>query len=175
MDGTSGAAWEAGPSSALAYASEALSSPAHPLPVAPAWFTLAPGEATVFALRRVVLGSVPLPRFRVPKPVGTPRPRGAETVAVFTAVAGTPAGDWQLKLPLIVEARPARREWMATTWLEGVQEYGHGADLAHAFADLLSSIGEYLTSLEAHEPALGEQAIRELAYLRRLLGPADRT
>jgi hypothetical protein len=65
--------------------------------------------------------------------------------------------------------RRVGREWVATTWLEGVLEYGNGATANDSLADLIVSIGEYRESLERREEDLGDSALRELSYLRRLI------
>jgi len=78
-------------------------------------------------------------------------------------------GDWRLKSIILVQIRTTRKEWLATTWLEGIAEYGVGEGGSEAIIDLVVSLGEYRESLEKREVNLGDSARRELDYLRRLI------
>ena len=101
----------------------------------------------------------------------TPLPRSVEALSVYLAREGTEAGDWRLANVLVAQLQATHKQWIATTWLDAVAEYGHGAGPDQAIDDLLGSIGEYRSSLEEREAELGPAAIRDLMGLRQLLEP----
>ena len=108
----------------------------------------------------------------LPKPGRTPNPRKLESLRVLAVPPGTDIAGWLLKSVLLVQLRRARKEWLAVTWLEGIGEYGTAETDDEAIADLVVSVGEYRASLEKREKKLGDSALRELAYLRRLIEPS---
>ena len=93
----------------------------------------------------------------------------SNTVTVLTLPRDSEIGDWRLKSIILVQIRTTRKEWLATTWLEGIAEYGVGEGGSEAIIDLVVSLGEYRESLEKREVNLGDSARRELDYLRRLI------
>ena len=74
-----------------------------------------------------------------------------------------------MKSVILVQVSRTRRESVATTWLEGVAEYGTGAGDNEAISDLVVSLGEYRKALEKRERKLGDSARKELDCLRRLI------
>ena len=70
---------------------------------------------------------------------------------------------------MLVQISHARRESVATIWLEGIAEYGTGAGDSEAISDLVVSLGEYRKSLEKRERKLGDSARKELDCLVRLI------
>ena len=106
------------------------------------------------------------------KPVKTPNPRKADslTVPAYLVISNdSQIGDWRLKSVMVVQLRRTRKQWLATTWLEGVAEYGTAETDGEAITDLVVSLGEYRESLEKREKKLGDSARNELAYLRNLI------
>jgi len=91
------------------------------------------------------------------------------TLTVFTLPRDSEIGDWRLKSIILAQIRHTRKEWLATTWLEGIAEYGVGEDTSDAIIDLVVSLGEYRESLEKQEANLGDSAQRELDHLRRII------
>lgn len=108
-------------------------------------------------------------RYLVHKP-GKTLTRGlSNTLTVCMLPRDSEIGDWRLKSIILVQIRTTRKEWLATTWLEGIAEYGVGEGGSEAIIDLVVSLGEYRESLEKREVNLGDSARRELDYLRRLI------
>ena len=105
----------------------------------------------------------------VHKPVRTPIPRKPSSVTVLLIPRKSEIGGWRLKSVTLVQVSLARRESVATIWLEGVAEYGTGAGDNEAISDLVVSLGEYRKSLEKREKKLGDSARKELDCLRRLI------
>lgn len=105
-------------------------------------------------------------------PVRTPNLRKADSLTVFAIPQDTSIKGWHLKSALLGHLRPVRKQWIATTWLEGVEEYGTGKTESEAVVDLVTSLGEYRLSLEKREKNIGELTKRELGYLRRLIEPS---
>lgn len=103
------------------------------------------------------------------KPIKTPSLRKPHSLTVLSISRDTEISGWCLKSIMLVQIRHSRRETVATTWLEGVAEYGTGQGEAEAITDLVVSLGEYRESLEKQENKLGGSAQRELNYLRRLI------
>lgn len=108
-------------------------------------------------------------RLVVHKPGGTPRLRRVSAVTVVSILRDAEIRGYRLKLAMLVELHRARRESLATTWLEGVAEYGTGKTDDEAITDLVVSLGEYRECLEKRERSLGNSARKELDCLRRLI------
>ena len=108
-------------------------------------------------------------RLVVHKPVKTPSLRKPSSVTVLSVPRDSEIGSWRLKSVMLVQVSRARRESVATIWLEGVAEYGTGAGDNEAISDLVVSLGEYRKSLEKRERKLGDSARKELDCLRRLI------
>jgi hypothetical protein len=94
---------------------------------------------------------------------------------VISIPQGTEVDDWSVNAIIVVQMRRVRKEWVATTWLEGVIEYGNGASADDSLADLIVSIGEYRESLERRAEQIGDSALSELSYLRRLISRIEPT
>lgn len=108
-------------------------------------------------------------RLLVHKPVKTPRLYKLSSITVLSIPRDSEIVGWHLKSLLLVQVSHTRRGSLATTWLEGVAEYGTGKDQAEAVTDLVISLGEYCKSLEKQEDKLGDSARKELNCLRRLI------
>ena len=108
-------------------------------------------------------------RLVVHKPVKTPISRKPSSVTVLLIPRKSEIGGWRLKSVMLVQVSRARRESVATIWLEGVAEYGTGAEDDEAISDLVGSLGEYRKALEKRERKLGGSARKELDCLRRLI------
>lgn len=78
-------------------------------------------------------------------------------------------GAWRLKSVILVRIRRTRKEFLATTWFEGIEEYGAGEGETEAIKDLVVSLGEYREALERRAATLGDSARRELHYLCKLI------
>ena len=112
-------------------------------------------------------------RIIVHKPWKTPGFRKSNTLTVFALPRDTKIASWHLKTMLLIQIRHTRRESLATTWFEGMAEYGTGQGQSEAITDLVNSLGEYRESLEKREKNLGGSARKELDYLRRLIERAQ--
>ncbi len=112
-------------------------------------------------------------RLVVHKPGKTLIRRKPNTVTVLALPKDTERdiAGWLLKSVLLVQIRRTAKEFVATTWLEAIAEYGVGKAESEAITDLVVSLGEYRQSLEKREANLGDLARRELDYLRRLIEP----
>lgn len=108
-------------------------------------------------------------RLVVHKPVKTPIPRKPSSVTVLLIPRKSEICGWRLKSAILVQVSRTRRESVATTWLEGIAEYGTGAGDNEAISDLVVSLGEYRKSLEKRERKLGDSARKELDCLVRLI------
>ena len=75
---------------------------------------------------------------------------------------------WELAYDLPVEVNTSPEEAVIVTSL-GLQEYGIGDSLEIAIEDLLTSLSDYLQSLESREEKLESSATEDLRTLRRLL------
>ena len=102
-------------------------------------------------------------------PQGTPDIPHPHSLAVMTLSEGLEVGGWRLKSLIMMQMQCAETECVASTWLEGVLEYGVGERQDEAIVDLLISLGEYLESLDERETTLGDSAKRELDYLRKII------
>ena len=87
----------------------------------------------------------------------------------------TQIADWRLKSLLLVQTKPTRKGSVATAWLEGINEYGTADNETDAITDLVVSLGEYKETLEEREDNLGDSALRELYYLRKLIERSTQT
>jgi len=103
------------------------------------------------------------------KAFSTPNPRKPESLTVFALHRDSEWDGWCLKSPLVLQLRRVRKQWVASTWLEGVAEYGVADTESEAARDLVVSLGDYREALETRENKLGESARRELARLRILI------
>ena len=103
------------------------------------------------------------------KPIKTPNPRKLDSLAVLCIPRDSTIDDWRLKSLMVVQLRRMRKECLATTWLEGMAEYGTGYTDGEAITDLVVSVGEYRESLKQREERLCDSAQRELALLRKLI------
>lgn len=103
-------------------------------------------------------------RITAHKTAKTPKVVMALTIPRDTLIAG-----WFLKSLLLVQVKPARRGSVATTWLEGIAEYGAAENETDAITDLIISLGEYREALERRQRKLGDSARKELDYLRKLI------
>ena len=91
------------------------------------------------------------------------------SLTVFSVPKDTRIGGWLIKSVLLIRIFNRAGESVATTWLEGLTEYGSGAEGIDAIEDLIVSLGEYRESLENRKADLGESALRELDGLRKLI------
>lgn len=103
----------------------------------------------------------------------TPILRGARAgrrpLSVVPLLRGDVVGNWRMDATLLIRLQRGPKRWVATTWLEGVTEYGEGSTQTEATVDLIQSLGEYCESLRRREGKLGVSARRELAHLCRML------
>lgn len=91
------------------------------------------------------------------------------TLAVFSIPADADIAGWHLKSLILAYLQGHKGEWVAATWLEGIAEYGVGADDRDAIEDLVMSLGEYRECLEARKGRLGGTAQQELSTLQRVI------
>lgn len=112
-------------------------------------------------------------RFEVRKAQKTPNPRKADSVSVVAVPRDSEMGGWRLKSLIVVQIRRERRESVATTWLEGISEYGAGKADGDAIVDLVVSLGEYLESLQKQQRNLGESVRKEIDYLGGIIERAE--
>lgn len=97
--------------------------------------------------------------------VGNP----ASSEAVHILLAGHSWDNvWQLAATLLVEVHTFRDVVKAVTYLT-VEEYGIGATVEEAILDLLTSLSDYLQSLEERRERLGQSALEDLDKLRKLV------
>lgn len=87
---------------------------------------------------------------------------------LFLIARGRSWEGWELTTDLMAEISTSGREVMASTYLE-IAEYGVGASLEDAVADLLTSLSDYRESLEKREDRLGPPAVHDLEKLRKLI------
>ena len=107
----------------------------------------------------------------VHKPGGIPNPRRLGSLTVLPIPRDTQIGVWRVKSVIMLQIRRTRKQWLTSTWLEGIAEYGTGKTEDEATTDLISSLGEYRASLEALEERLSESARNELRHLQGLIEP----
>ncbi len=108
-------------------------------------------------------------KWQVLKPTSTPYLKKVSSLTVLTISRDTPIAGWKFKSILLVRIQDSPDESIATSWLEGVLEYGTGKGHQEAIEDLVVSLGEYLESLEKQYDILGDSARRELDTLRKLI------
>lgn len=94
----------------------------------------------------------------------------SESLEMRLLYTGHPVGAYKLKADLLVEIRRTWEQCIASTWLEGVIEYGAGNSDTEAIVDLVSSLGDYRISLMRRKDSLGESAKRDLELLQQLIG-----
>ena len=75
---------------------------------------------------------------------------------------------WELSSFLIAEIHPSSQGVLALTYLT-VEEYGEGISVEEAVEDMLTSLSDYLLSLQARESRLAASAASDLAMLRALI------
>lgn len=105
----------------------------------------------------------------VPTSARTPHSIQPTSLTVVALPSDSKIGVWRLKSSLLLQVHRTDKEYLAETWLEGVCEYGTGCREGEAVADLVSSLGDYLQSLEKRRATLGDSASQELAVLERLI------
>ena len=76
---------------------------------------------------------------------------------------------YRLASTLPVQLKISASGILATTHLETTEEYGWGSMTGEAIMDLLSSLVEYMESLEDRKDRLGEPALLDLDKLHQLL------
>jgi len=108
-------------------------------------------------------------RLVVHKPVKTPNLRKPSSVTTLSIPRDSKFAGWHLKSLLLVQISHTQKGSVATTWLEGIAEYGAAKNESGAITDLVVSLGEYLEALQRREKDLGDSACKELNYLRRLI------
>ena len=108
-------------------------------------------------------------RLVVHKPVKTPNLRKPSSMTVLSIPRDSEIAGWHLKSLLLVQISHTQKGSVATTWLEGIAEYGAAKNGSEAITDLVVSLGEYLEALERREKDLGDSACNELNCLRRLI------
>lgn len=113
--------------------------------------------------------SSPQITLEVNKPSKTPGIRTTKSLTVISIQQDTGMGGYRLKSLLLVQLQRTRNESIATTWLEGVAEYGTAKTDDAAITDLVNSLGEYRETLQRREDTLGEEAKKELTYLQGLI------
>ena len=105
----------------------------------------------------------------VHKPVKTPNFRKPTSVTILSIPRDSKIAGWHLKSLLLVQMSHTRKGSVATTWLEGIAEYGAAKNESGAITDLVVSLGEYLEALERREKDLGDSARKELNCLLKLI------
>ena len=108
-------------------------------------------------------------RFQAHKPGRTPSLRKSNALRLISLLKDSEIAGWHLKSILLVRIYPRRKQSSATTWLEGVVEYGVGKEDNEAIVDLVTSLGEYWEALEKREANLGDEPRKELDSLRNLI------
>ena len=87
----------------------------------------------------------------------------------YSILAGHSWDDcWELVSDLHVEIKASDEEEVIAICLN-LQEYGIGDSLESAIADLLTSLSDYLQSLESREASLSPSAAKDLQILKSLL------
>jgi hypothetical protein len=76
-------------------------------------------------------------------------------------------GGKRLKSVLLVQIKISLDGVLASTYLEA-EEYGAGDNYTEAIRDLLTSLVEYLESLQSRKEKLGDSALRDLNRLEQL-------
>ncbi len=115
---------------------------------------------------------------------GNPTYRSGSTSSPIPTASGgillLPKGySWsnaKLKTSLLINTSSSPEGWEVTTHLQpDIPEYGLGNSEQEAVRDLLTSLSEYLESLEERQHKLGPPAMEDLESLRSLilLNPTD--
>ncbi|MDP2920639.1 MAG: hypothetical protein Q8O43_10545 [Dehalococcoidia bacterium] len=107
--------------------------------------------------------------FQVLGTMGTPELENQESLMVFPIPTDSKIAGWRFKSIMLVQILRTSQESVATTWLEGIAEYGVASQDDKAIEDLVISLGEYRESLENRKKELGDSAKNELEYLRKLM------
>lgn len=95
--------------------------------------------------------------------------RGLTAISLVVIPATKTIGQWRLRKLLLAELRSTRSQSVATTWLEGIVEYGVGRSEDRAVTDLVNSLGEYRESLEKRRSRLGKSARADLSCLKKTI------
>ena len=103
---------------------------------------------------------------------GSNRSGAVSTVQLIVLPSGISWDEWELTESLLVEVVPSEEGVFASPSLV-VDEYGMGSTLTEALDDLLTSMSEYLDSLQSREARLGPPGLADLAKLRKLLRPSQ--
>lgn len=96
-----------------------------------------------------------------------------ETEALSLAIlpgGWEPEEGFRLNSILLVQLKTNRSGILATTFLEA-EEYGWGDTESGAILDLISSLVEYMASLEARRDHLANPGLADLKKLRQLFQP----
>ena len=111
---------------------------------------------------------------RVHEPVSLRLSDRFESVSFGVVPHDSTIAGWHLKSVLAAEIRTTVEAGsLATVQLEGIAEYGTGADPIDAIEDLVDSLGEYREVLEGREDRIGESALADLTRLRKLIERAS--
>lgn len=98
---------------------------------------------------------------------------GAESLSLVVLCAGWQASSTHhLKSVLLVQLRTSESGVLAITYLD-TEEYGWGHTEEEAILDLVTSLVEYMESLEAREDQLAEPTVGDLERLRQLFRPVS--
>ncbi len=109
--------------------------------------------------------------FHIPPTSKTLAAVASSALTLLYIPKGTIIADLAFQSGLLVQIRLSPEAILAETWLEGLYEYGTGAEPSEAVTDLILSLGEYLQVLEARKETLGDSARRELDTLHMLVKP----
>lgn len=93
-----------------------------------------------------------------------------EALTLVVLLEGWEYGGRYLGSVLLAQLRTSRDGVLASTYLEA-EEYGWGHTEEEAIADLMTSLVEYMESLEAREDQLAESTVGDLERLRQLFRP----
>jgi hypothetical protein len=93
----------------------------------------------------------------------------AESLSLIVLLTGWQASSsHHLKSVLLVKLRTSESGVLAITYLD-TEEYGWGKTENEAIIDLITSLVEYMESLEARQDQLGDSAVTDLEKLHALL------
>ena len=95
-----------------------------------------------------------------------------ESLTLAVLLEGWEYSGRRLNSILLVQLRTSRDGVLATTYLEA-EEYGWGNTEGEAIMDLMTSLVEYMESLEARQDQLAQSIGEELQRLRQLFRPAS--
>jgi len=88
------------------------------------------------------------------------------TLGMRTLLVGDMFGRWRLRGGLTVRLQTIEDGWLADTMVGPLAEYGVGPTEDDAVADLVSSLGDLLTSYTRYAEELHPHALAELTALR---------